>query len=322
MLPRALFMTYKKNEIYAAIDLGTNALRAVIALKNGAQIRVIKNYRQPLRLGVDVFDNGKISAEKFVQTTQCFSELKNIFKMYKVTRHKAVATSAIRNAVNGDELLTHIKKTTGIEVEKINGVTEAMLIQKAAASQYNLAHHLTMYIDIGGGSVEYSLSLGEFLLGSRSFPIGTLRLLSCTSFEKMIETIQYTMIDVQSFILPLSHGRPIEICIGTGGNLRRMGKLRKQLLNKQSTNFCTNKELEKILKKVSSMTVEQRMKNLDLKKDRADVIVPAMLVVLQSLKTFQIENINMPKVGLKEGILLSMNPDGHYQLEGFSEEEH
>jgi exopolyphosphatase / guanosine-5'-triphosphate,3'-diphosphate pyrophosphatase len=314
-------MPVTKNEIYAAIDLGTNALRAVIALKNGAQIRVVKNYRQPLRLGVDVFDNGKISAEKFVQTTQCFSELKNIFKLYKVTRVKAVATSAIRNASNGDELLNHIKKTTGIEVEKINGITEAMLIQKAASSQYDLAHHLTLYIDIGGGSVEYSVSLGDFLLGSKSFPIGTLRLLSCQNVEKMIETIQFTMIDVQSFVLPLTHGRPIEVCIGTGGNLRRMGKLRKQLLKKESSNFCTDVELEKILKKVAGMTLDQRIKTLDLKKDRADVIVPAMMVVLQSLKTFQIENLNLPKVGLKEGILLSMNPDGHYQLEGFSEEQ-
>jgi len=315
-------MPITKNEIYAAIDLGTNALRAVIALKSGAQIRVIKNYRQPLRLGVEVFEQGKISPEKFVQTTQCFSELKNIFKLYKVSRVKAVATSANRNAQNGDELLEHIHRTTGIEIEKINGITEAMLIQKAASSQYDLAHHLTLYIDIGGGSVEYSVSLGDFLLGSKSFPIGTLRLLSCQNIEKMIETIQFAMIDVQSFILPLTHGRPIEVCIGTGGNLRRMGKLRKQLLKKESSNFCTDKELDKILKKISGMTLDQRMKNLDLKKDRADVIVPAMMVVRQSMKTFQIENLNLPKVGLKEGILLSMNPDGHYQLEGFSDEEH
>ncbi len=291
---------------YAAIDLGTNALRAVIARKCPQGIRIVKNYRHPLRLGIEVFNQGLISPEKMQETIFCFKKLKQIVKKHDVSRLRAVGTSALRNAQNAHELIEEIWLQSGILLEKIDGLAEAKLIQSAASSQYILDDKLVLYLDIGGGSIEFSLSTAEELIFCKSYPLGTIRMLSLGERKKMKEGLKIGISQAMAEVKQAIGNKKIDVFIGTGGNLRRMGKLRVKMLKKNGSNYIKRRELAQICLRIEKMTLKQRMQQLDMRKDRADVIEPAMIAVLYTMKALKLENINLPKVGLKEGLLLTL----------------
>lgn len=289
----------------AAIDVGSNALRAVIARPRGAAIEVLKEVREPLRLGEDVFFTGQISAEKCRQMEEVFIRLLHLFAAYGVRDVRAVATSAMRDAANGKILSENIARYTGIELETIKGREEAQVIYQAVRAELALKKKTTVLMDIGGGSTEVSVVIQGELVASHSFNIGTVRLLALTDPEEMEIRIHLATQKMLQFVQAHLGRRKVELLIGTGGNLRRIGKIRRKVM-KRPGKECTLAEVARMSEIFQSMSLVERIRRLELDGNRADVILPATLLVRAFMRGLGTKKILLPYVGLKEGIILSM----------------
>lgn len=292
-------------ETFAAIDLGSNALRAVIARKDGDIVEVVKSFREPLRLGEDVFSSGLISEDKMVKTEEAFIKLFHIFTEYNVTDIRAMATSAMRDSKNGPVLARRIAHSTGIEIETIHGNEEASVIFGAVRSQLNLKKKNAVLMDIGGGSTEIILVKNEEVLEVQSFNVGTVRLLKLSN-ETLENEIGHQLDKMMSFIKSHFKIKDIDILVGTGGNLRRIGKIRKKILGRETSQLAMFNEIEHMEQAIFSMSYVDRIRRLELDQNRADVILPAIMLTHHLMQKLKIDKIILPKVGLKEGIILSM----------------
>lgn len=292
-------------ETFAAIDLGSNALRAVIARKDGDVIEVIKNFREPLRLGEDVFSSGLISADKMEKTENAFIKLFHIFTEYNVTNIRAMATSAMRDSRNGVTLARNIAHSTGINIETIKGHEEASVIFKAVKSQLNLKKKNALLMDIGGGSTELMIVKDEELVAIESFNVGTVRLLKLDQ-EALENEISFQLERMMIFIKTHLKVKGIDLLIGTGGNLRRIGKIRKKMLGQPTSQLALFKEINHMEEAILSMSYVERIRRLELDQNRADVILPAIMLTHHLMAKLNMDKIILPKVGLKEGIILSM----------------
>lgn len=292
-------------ETIAAIDLGSNALRAVIARKDGDTLEIVKSFREPLRLGEDVFSTGVISKEKMSLTEDAFIKLFHIFTEYNVTETRAMATSAMRDSKNGPLLAQNIAKSTGIEIETIHGKEEAEIIFRAVKSQINLKKKNAVLMDIGGGSTELILVKNEEILAVESFNVGTVRLLKLEQ-EALEKEISFQMEKMLKFIKTQFKFKDLDLFIGTGGNLRRIGKIRKKILGKETSQLAMFDEINHMEEAILSMSYVDRIRRLELDQNRADVILPAIMLTHHLMQKLGMDKINLPKVGLKEGIILSM----------------
>jgi exopolyphosphatase/guanosine-5'-triphosphate,3'-diphosphate pyrophosphatase len=289
-------------EKFCAIDIGSNAMRAVIAKNIDQELFCFKNYRYPIRLGADVFKDGKISPKRMKMTELAFGELFLKLSKHNVTHVKACATSALRDSINGERLIEKVHQQTGIKIQIIDGLKEAELIKNAIHSIYDLENKCALMIDIGGGSTEITITKGKRILASRSYQFGTVRILESLQKKSSHQEIMDFCENASKFIFQYTDS--IDHCFGTGGNLRRMGKLRMQLLNKAS--YEINRfELEMIINTIMPLSNKERIKKFNMRPDRVDVIVPAMEMIYFLLCYCDIDTIKLPKVGLKEGILLS-----------------
>lgn len=296
----------------AAIDIGSNAMRAAFAtLSDDGHLRVFKNYRYPIRLGEDVFSKGRLTKNKIKITEQAFNELFVKLSKHKITEVHAVATSALRDAENSKQVIDLIKKQTGISIKVINGKREADLIKTAVENTISLKGKISLLIDIGGGSTEITLTKNNKIIFSKSYQYGTVRLLKSISSNKIEKDIEDFSKKVRTQLNKYLNGQEINLCIGTGGNLRRMGKLRHQIF-KKPTNRVTLVELNAMYSEVVHLPVFQRAERFSLRPDRADVIVPAMAMIEQILVDNNIYEILLPKVGLKEGVLID---NSEYKIE-------
>lgn len=296
---------FRNLETLAAIDLGSNALRAIIARRDGATLEVIKSFREPLRLGEDVFQSGVISEEKMQKTEEAFIKLFHIFTEYNVTNTRAMATSAMRDSKNGPLLARRIADSTGIEIETIRGKTEAEIIFSAVRSQINLKKKNALLMDIGGGSTELIIVKNEEIVAVDSFKVGTVRLLKLEQ-EALEKEIDYQMDKILLFIRTHLKPKDIDLFIGTGGNLRRIGKIRKKILGRPSSQLALFSEIDHMEQAILSMSYVDRIRRLELDQNRADVILPAIMLTHHLMEKLKLEKIYLPKVGLKEGIILSM----------------
>lgn len=301
------FITKVRNqETIAAIDLGSNALRAIIVRKAGNDLEVIKNLREPLRLGEDVFTTGMISKEKMDFTEEAFIRLFHAFTEHHVTDVCARATSAMRESKNARELIERVFSTTGIEIETIKGIEEARLIFEAVKGEVPLGKKTGVLMDIGGGSTEIIVVKSGKILRVHSFNVGTVRLIRYEDPRELAKIIKAQVHHMQKFIeLHLGKERP-QFLVGTGGNLRRIGKIRKKILRKESSEMALAIEIDHMEGAIFSMSYIDRIRRLELDQNRADVILPAIMLTQQLMKTLKMEKIHLPKVGLKEGIILSM----------------
>jgi exopolyphosphatase/guanosine-5'-triphosphate,3'-diphosphate pyrophosphatase len=295
-------------ETIAAIDLGSNALRAIIARKVGKNLEVIKNFREPLRLGEDVFNTGVISDHKMTLTEEAFIKLFHIFTEYNVTSIRAMATSAMRDSKNGPLLARRIAQSTGIEIETIKGDEEAQVIFTAVKSQVNLKKKTALLMDIGGGSTELILVKNNQILAVESFNVGTVRLLKLEQ-EALEKEIIFQMDKMITFIKRYFKLKEIDLFIGTGGNLRRIGKIRKKMLGKSTSEIAMFDEIHHMEEAILSMSYVERIRRLELDQNRADVILPAVMLTHHLMEKLKLNKIHLPRVGLKEGIVLSMIPD-------------
>ncbi len=290
----------------AAIDIGSNALRATI-VKIGKNSAVpVYTFREPLRLGLDVFSISKISEKKMLYTEDTFLKLSKVFANYDVQDIKVLATSALRDAENSQELVSRIKKLTGLKIKTISGLQEAKLIYNAVTSKLDFKDNLVLLIDIGGGSTEITLVENHIVIASKSFDIGTLRLFKIKNLRMMETLIEDETFKIESYLRKKIKLHHIDYAVGTGGNLRRMGKLRKQILRKETDKVVSYKEIEKIYNRLCEKTYEERIRLFKMRPDRADVIIPATYIIKSILARLHTPRMLVPDIGLKEGIILSM----------------
>lgn len=293
-------MTTQDTQTYtlAAIDIGSNAARLLIkdveTDATGAQtLRKRLFLRIPLRLGMDVFSNGKISdkrAEEFVRTIKAYKQL---MKVYHVDRYRACATSAMRDAANGRELMEKAAKKTGLALEIISGDEESQIVYD---------NHLPLmtgpgnfiYVDVGGGSTEVTLVRAGEKVFSHSYNIGTIRLLSQQVSQETTDTM---IADIKRVTENLDD---ITI-IGSGGNINKLYRLSDK--GEGEENILTVDKLRKLHGILSEMNVEKRMETYNLKPDRADVIVPAASIFLMVADHSGAQRILVPSLGLADGII-------------------
>lgn len=293
-------------EALAAIDLGSNALRASIALSDESGLEVIKNIRVPLRLGEDVFATGVISSEKMEATENAFISLLHLFTEYNVTDARAMATSAMRDSKNGPELAARILHSTGIEINTISGINEAKMIFSAVRGQLPMKKKTALLMDIGGGSTELIVVKNEQIVAVHSFNVGTVRLLRYKNQEDLELKIRMQVTKMIRFIEKYLGKKKPDLFIGTGGNLRRIGKIRKKILGQTTSRLALFKEVKHMEESIFSMSYVERIRRLELDQNRADVILPAIMLTKILMEELKQEKIHLPKVGLKEGIMLSM----------------
>ena len=224
----------------AAIDVGSNAIRLVIGeMDASGEIRVLKKYREGVRLGKDTFSQGMISKKCMERTLETFVKFKSFLKEQNVKHVRAVATSAMREASNRKLLVEAVMKHTGINVEVIDGLEEGRLIFSAVSNRVDLDGSRSILIDVGGGSVEITFAEGLKIKATESFPLGTVRLIEALEARGLKEKHLPTVIEenfrpVRNFLREQLKGKPVDFAIGTGGNFECLGKLRVALLSKTS----------------------------------------------------------------------------------------
>lgn len=295
--------------IIAAIDIGSNAIRLAIgALDPHGDIKILKKIREPVRLGEDVFRDGVISAKNQTRALQTFKRFRNLIKINEVQKFRTVATSAVREAQNAAEFVKTVFDTTGIRIDVIDGDQEASLIHSAVTHQIDLRDRAALLIDIGGGSVELTLSLDGKIRGTESFKLGTVRLLQMLEDRRLkekqlINLIQTHSQPIRDFIKNIVKHEHLDLCVGTGGNFECLGKLRVAMLDRTSIFSMTQEELRELVSHLETMTVKERTRFLRLRPDRADVIVPAALITQEIMAMAHVEMLAIPYVGLRDGIL-------------------
>lgn len=285
---------------YAAIDIGSNAVRLLISNiieKKGDATKFRKSalVRVPIRLGADVFLKGKIGKENRKRLLDTMEAFKLLMASHKVIKYKACATSAMREAKNGDDLAQTILKKTGVKIDIIGGEEEATIIAATDLNSFIDNNKTYLYVDVGGGSTEFSIIHNGNKVTSSSYKIGTVRVLNGTDkkndwkhLEEWIKTItkKYDKIDV----------------IGSGGNINKIFKLSGKSSGSPLTYFYLASYLETLKK----YTYEERIYELDLNHDRADVIIPALKIYLSAMKWSNAEHMYVPKIGLSDGIIKSI----------------
>jgi len=281
----------------AAIDIGSNAARLLITdVVPGTRItpEFIKMtlIRVPLRLGFDVFDKGEISASKTDKIIKTIKSYKYLLDVYEVKHLKACATSAMRDAVNANEIIKKIKAETGIEIEVISGQEEASLIYENHVAENLSKDESYLYIDVGGGSTELTFFSDGKLVFKESFDIGTIRLL-----KNQVSESQWD--EMKEFIKTKTKGHHHVTAIGSGGNINKIFSLSKRKEGKP----LSLELLRDYYKEFSTLSVTQRIALYHLREDRADVIVPALLIYINVMRWADTEEIFVPKIGLADGLI-------------------
>ncbi len=285
---------------YAAIDIGSNAMRLlitnIIEQKDGAvQFNKSALIRVPIRLGQDAFTVGEISEENIDRMIDAMKAFKLLMKVYKVERYMACATSAMREAYNGKEVTEIIKKKADIKIDIIDGKKEAAIIASSDLHQFIKTNENYLYVDVGGGSTEFSLFSNGKMIVSKSFKNGTVRLLN-----NMVNEVVWQ--EIEKWIKINTEGLENIIMIGSGGNINKTFKLSGKMQDKP----LTYKYLKSQFDYFNSLTYEQRIGELGLNTDRADVIIPALTIYLSAMKWSSANHIYVPKIGLSDGIVKAM----------------
>ena len=296
-------MTKRKltNGNYAAIDIGSNAVRLLIKRIGLTQEGMVSSKEQlirvPLRLGFDVFTKGKITRHKEKKLCKLIGSFADLMKLYDVIDYKACATSAIRDAENGKKVISKIKKNTDTKIHILTGQEEAQLIYTTHSEFIHDKKDDFMYVDVGGGSTEVNLIINSNLVFSTSYNIGTIRVLSDTVDPEEWARLEDDMFDI-------AQKYPGVDILGSGGNINKLYRL---VDNKdKKLQRMTVESLKEINDRICHLSLEERVKQYKLKYDRADVIVPASHVFLTIADILSSRYIYVPTIGLSDGIIDDM----------------
>lgn len=281
---------------FAAVDIGSNAIRLLLCnVYEGEGEPVFKKaelMRFPLRLGEDAFLKGYISDPTIATLVKVMSAFKSLIEAYEVIGFRVCATAAMREAANRKAVVDRVYKEAGVLIEVIDGRTEAAIIYSNHIAEHLEASHNYLYIDVGGGSTELTLFSKGRLVSSNSYNIGTIRML-----HDKVTREQWK--EFKEDVKRLSENYPSLIAIGSGGNINKIFKL----ANKKENQILSFSKLRECYEYVSSFTLDQRILQLKLNPDRADVIIPAFRVFIAVMKSAGIEGIMVPQVGLSDGII-------------------
>ena len=285
---------------YAAIDSGSNAMRLLvtnIVEQDDKEPQFNKNalVRVPIRLGQDAFTVGEISQENIDRMCDAMKAFSLLMKVHKVEQYKAFATSAMREAYNGKEVAALIRKKTGIKIEIIDGKKEAAIIASTDLHYLLKTDKTYLFVDVGGGSTEFSLFSNGKMITSRSFKAGTVRFLN-----EMVSDIVWR--EIEKWIKTNTEDYEEVTLIGSGGNINKLFKMSGKSQEKPLSYIYVNSQYAFL----NSLTYEQRIAELGLNPDRADVIIPATQIYLNAMKWSGARNIYVPKIGLSDGIVKAM----------------
>ncbi len=283
--------------ILAAIDIGSNAARLLITEviqdeKNNPVFNKLNLIRVPLRLGFDVFEYGVIPKPKIGMMLQTMKAFKHLMNAYEVKHVMACATSAMRDAKNSGDIIRKVKLETDISIEVISGDMEAGIVFENHIAETLDKDHSYMYIDVGGGSTELSFFSNGTLIFKESFNIGTIRLLQDKVNDKTWEVMK-------EIIKTVTRGQKEVMAIGSGGNINKVFSLSKRKEGKP----LGLELLKEYHKELSSVNLEDRMRLYNLRPDRADVIVPALLIYINAMRWAGAAEMYVPKIGLVDGLI-------------------
>lgn len=289
-----------KIEKYGAIDIGSNAIRLLIAsvIEQKGKDTIFKKtslVRVPIRLGAEVFLEGKISktnANRMVEAMKAFRLLMNT---HGIKRYRACATSAMREASNGLEIAANIEKESGIFIHIIEGKDEAEIIASTDLKTMIQDDKVFLYVDVGGGSTEITVYANGKSIASRSFKVGTVRLI-----EGLVDESNWG--EMENWIKRETQVFEKVSMIGSGGNINTIFKKSGKKLGKPLSYFY----LSNYYKQLKSLSFEERITELDMNPDRADVVVPATRIYLSAMKWSKAKNVYVPKIGLSDGIIKSL----------------
>lgn len=284
----------------AAIDIGSNAARLLISdvipgTQAAPEFIKIALVRVPLRLGFDVFDKGEISPAKASNVIKTIQSYKLLLDVYGVKHLRACATSAMRDASNGRDIIKKVKAETGIDIQIISGQEEASFIYENHFAEGLTKEESYLYIDVGGGSTELTFFSDGKLVFKESFNIGTIRLLKSQVSEA-------TWDEMKEFIKTRTKGFHHVSAIGTGGNINKVFSISKRKDGKP----LSLELLRDYYKEFSTLSLEQRMSLYKFREDRADVIVPALLIYINVMRWADAQEIFVPKIGLADGLIHSL----------------
>jgi exopolyphosphatase/guanosine-5'-triphosphate,3'-diphosphate pyrophosphatase len=285
---------------YAAIDIGSNAMRLLVTNiieENGKETQFSKSslVRVPIRLGQDAFTVGEITEENIDRMVDAMKAFKLIMKVHKVEKYMACATSALREAYNGKEVVEIIKKKADVKIEIIDGKKEAAIIASTDLHYLLKTEHNYLYVDVGGGSTEFSLFSEGKMIISKSFKVGTVRLLN-----NMVGEIVWH--EIEKWIKQNTEEFDNVTLIGSGGNINKLFKMSGKQNEKPLSYIYLNAQYTNL----NALSYEQRISDLGLNPDRADVIIPALRIYLNAMKWSGARNIYVPKIGLADGIVKAM----------------
>ena len=297
-----------ENKNLAAIDIGSNGARLLIKnvkedTMGNVEFTKVLFLRIPLRLGKDVFTLGEISAERERMMMCMIKSYKQLMKLYNVERYRACATSAMRDARNGAKILKKIKKETDIEIEILNGSEEAKILYNNSVESAESVNGNYAYVDVGGGSTEISVLSNGKLVGSCSYNIGTIRLLSGAVSPDVLDSLKSDMTDY-------AKSYPGIIIVGSGGNINKLSRMFHESSKKSKHNILPVKNLQQIHDEMKPLSIKERIDKYGLKADRADVIIPAAEIFLNVAQALGCTEIHVPNISLADGII-----DGMYKEE-------
>lgn len=284
---------------FAAIDIGSNAMRVlisnVIETKEGVYFQKNALVRAPVRLGEDSFTLGEISKKSLKNMINAMKAFKLLMKVHQVSHYQAFATSALREANNSRDVVDQVKKKAGIKIEIIDGRKEAEIISNSKIADFLNTQKTLLFVDVGGGSTEFTIINEGKRICSKSFKIGTVRLINNLVDERVWEAIRIWIIK------NVSPYRKITL-MGSGGNINKLFKL---------TNIKEGKplsmiKLNQIFLELESLNYEERVLKFELNPDRADVIIPAAKIYLKALEWSGGQKIYVPKFGLSDGMIKYM----------------
>lgn len=294
----------KDKRHYAGIDIGSNAVRLLIKCLNDEEseelLSKVQLVRVPIRLGEDAFTKGRIGKKKSKKLVALMQAYQSLMEIYDVVDYRACATSAMRDASNGQELVEQIEEATGIKIEIISGPEEAELISSDLIDDKEFARNdAFLYVDVGGGSTELNLVQGGELRCSKSFDIGTIRQLSGKVEAKELAAFC-------SYLQEVKTQHPEIQVVGSGGNINKLLRLGAPS-ERGKLNFLPYSSLRSVYSELSKYNNEERMIRFRLKPDRADVIIPASEIFLQVGDILGCEGILVPTKGLSDGIVESVH---------------
>jgi len=286
--------------LYAAIDIGSNAVRLLFANvfeKQGiTRIEKASLIRIPLQLGKDVFKTNRINSTRTKNLINTMKAFKLLIDVYKPVDYIACATAAMREAENIDDILKKLKVETGMNIHLIDGALEAKIIRSVNTSVSQNSEALNLLIDVGGGSTELSLEKGNTLIASKSFKLGTIRLLNNKYKHDVWNEINSWLNQFKTDFGKIN-------CLGTGGNINKYAKLYGE--NEMKTLSIIS--LEKGYKELRKLSSKERSEIYGFRPDRADVIVPAGKIYLEIMKHIQAFSIFVPRIGLVDGLVLRLH---------------